>query len=264
MTHARYRIAPLGFALLSACFATRNDVRILQEDVRTSRAIAARADSNRAAQVAELNAVVRQIIDSLHAAGTRLAPWQVNVQEDLRAMQDQLVRVLELTGESQRRIQDLRTDIEVRNQAVQPPNIIPTIPGDSTRPQPSPTSPGPNQLFQLARTQLDGGSTGTARAGFEELLRTYPNSDLAPDAQYWIAESYVREQLPVAADSAFQLVVQRYPRSEKAATSLYKHAEFLRRSGKTEDARKAYQQVMTQYKGTDVAAMAESALKTMR
>ena len=61
---------------------------------------------------------------------------------------------------SQKRILELRATMEERAQSI-----------SSVDTAAAPAAPGPAQLFQLSFDQLRRGSYGTARAGFEELLR---------------------------------------------------------------------------------------------
>jgi TolA-binding protein len=103
----------------------------------------------------------------------------------------------------------------------------------------------------------------TARAGFEELLRTYPTYEDAPEALVYIAETYAAERNQAAADSVYGLVVQRYPRSPKAATALYKRALVLRSAGQNAAARAALERIVREYPRSDEAALARDQLRTL-
>jgi tol-pal system protein YbgF len=268
----RWAAAALPLAVLlapSGCFATRRDVRILQGDLAAIRADLARQDSLRAqreaSEAARVSASLAVIVDSLRASSARVNRWQANVQGDLRAMQEQLLQIQELTGQSQRRIQELRADIESRREGgtVPPPTTGGATPGttDSTA---AAAGPGPNQLYQLADQQLRRGSYGAARAAYEELLRTYPTSDLAPEAQFYIGETYAAERNEPVADSVYQLVVSQYPRSPRAATALYKHGLIMQRAGRTAEARTAFERVRRDYPRSDEATLAGEALRALR
>jgi TolA-binding protein len=102
-----------------------------------------------------------------------------------------------------------------------------------------------------------------ARGGFEELLRTYPTYEDAPEAMVYIAETYAAERNQVAADSVYGLVVQRYPRSPKAATALYKRAQILRSAGQAAAARAALERIVREYPRSDEAALAREQLRTL-
>ena len=63
MIHFALRLAPVALALATgACFATRNDVRILQDDITKFRASQQIADSARAAQIAQIAAMLGELM----------------------------------------------------------------------------------------------------------------------------------------------------------------------------------------------------------
>ena len=252
------RLAPVIALMTGACFATRSDVRILQEDVASVRAEAARADSARAAQIAAIQTMLTEVTDSVRSANRRLASWQGTVQGDLRSIQEQLLTIQELTGQSTQRINELRANMEERS--VSPP--APVTPGDTTVPAAAAAGPGPAQLYQLAYDQMSRGSHGAARAGFEELLKNYPTSDLASDAQFYIAETYAAEGNAAAADSVYELVVSKYPRARRAATALYKHGLNLQKANRDREARQAFQKVIDDYPRSDEAVLAREQLRS--
>lgn len=262
MNRIRLRLAPVALALATgACFATRTDVRILQEDVASVRVAAQRADSARAAQIAQVAATLGDVTDSIKSANARVARWQANMQGDLRGIQEQLLQIQELTGQSQNRLLELRRELEERNAQAPAP-----MPGDTTQPgaptaAAAPANPGPATLYKLAFDQMSRGSHGTARSGFQQLLTQYPTSDLAPDAQYYIGETFQAEGNTAAADSVFTLVVSTYPRAPRAATALYKHGLFLQKAKRDREAREAFQSVIDKYPRSDEAALAREQLR---
>ena len=128
----------------------------------------------------------------------------------------------------------------------------------------APAGPGPNQLFQLALDQLRRGSAGAARSGFQDLLRQYPASDVAPEAQFYIAQSFETEGSVAAADSAYALVVSRYPQSSRAPSALYKRALALQAQGKVQAARASLDQVIRQYPRSDEAVLARDRLRSLK
>ena len=255
------------FLVTGACFATRNDMRILQGDILTMRHEAARADSARARQLAQVAGTLGVVADSLRETATRLSRFQGEARGEFRAVQQQLLQLGELVGQSSAQVQRLRAENEARlQQQVQSP--LPVVPPTDTTRQPptvfQPANPGPNQLFQDGLAQARRGSYGAAQAAFEELLRLYPTSDVAPDAQYYLAESYESDGKLLQADSAYAVVVLRYPRSAKAPTALYKRGQALIKQGRRGEARAVMEQVTRQYPNTDAADLAAEWLRTNR
>ncbi len=261
----------VGAGLNSACFATRNDVRILQGDVLLMRGEIARADSARARQVAavatQMMSLLTTLSDSARATSSRIDRLRGDTKTELYDIQQQLLQIQELTGQSQRRLQELRAQMEDRAQQVPAPSpvIDSAAAAGGTIPQPvQPAAPGPNQLYQLSQDQLRRGSHATARAGFQELVRLYPTSDLAPDALYWSAEAFAAEGNRAASDSSYTEVLTRYPRSPRAPTALYKLGRSLAQQGKRSEARAAMDRVSREFPQSDEADLARDWLRSNR
>ena len=232
---------------------------MLQIQLSSMQAASARADSARRVQVDALLSAVTTSNDSVRAISARLAKLQSTVSTDHYEMGRELLQIQELTGQSQRRLQELRASLEERNQNAGAP--VPATGTDST--QPAPAGPGPAQLFQSSLEQMRRGSLRVARSGFEQLLTQYPNSEDAPEAMVYIAATYASERNQVAADSVYGLVVQRYPASPKAATALYKQALSMREAGRVTAARAAFERIIKDYPRSDEAELARGQLRTL-
>jgi tol-pal system protein YbgF len=263
MRRVARRAAPFAcLVVMGACFATREDVRVLQGDLLEVRAQSARSDSALRQQLNEVAATLGVVTDTVASIGTQLTRMQGDLRGELYELGQQLIQVQELTGQSQQRLQELRASLEQRSQEVLPRD---TVPGADTTGAAQPAAaPGPNQLFQLSIEQFRRGSTSAARTGFEELLRQHPTSDVAPDAQFYIGETYNAEGNVAAADSAYALVVSTYPRSPRAPTALYKRALALEARGNAEKARSALKELVLRYPRSDEAPLARERLRTMR
>jgi tol-pal system protein YbgF len=254
------RWTPLAALLVTGCLASKSDVVLLQSELRSMRDFSARADTARASQIDQVLAQVMRANDSVRAVSARLAKLQGDVANDHYEMGRQILQIQELTGQSQRRLQELRASLEERSQSATAG--VPPASGDSAH-APVPAGPGPAQLFQSSLDQLRRGSPGVARSGFEELLRTYPASEDAPEAMVYIAETYAAERNQVAADSVYGLVVQRFPKSPKAATALYKRALSLKAAGQIAAARTSFDRIVKDYPRSDEAALAREQLRTL-
>ena len=266
-------IVPVVTMTTGACFATRNDVRVLQGDIAVLRAEATRADSMHREQLRQVSRQVGVVNDSVRTVATVLSRFQGDVSLSLHNIGQQLITLTELAGASQKKLQEMRADLETRSTeaAAAQQASAPVTPATGAPPAggvkpPAPTSgqPGPNQLFQAAQAQLRRGAALSARAGFEDFLAAYPKDDLAADAQFGIAETYAAEGKGAAADSAYALVVNRYPKSDRAPTALYKRAAALRDTKQTAKARAMFQQIIDKYPRSDEADLARDILKTLK
>jgi tol-pal system protein YbgF len=252
--HRRGAWLGVGLLLLGGC-VTKSDIQRVQDDVALFKAETARRDSARAAQLAELIQVQQRIMDSLSASRKTVAQLRGDLQGDLYNIQQQLVQLQELTGQSQQRLSELRTQLEARGEQ------IASNAADTSR-TPTPSAASADQMYEASLAQLRRGSTATARSGLREMLKTYPTSDRAGDALYFIGQSYAAENTD-SAIAYYNQVVQKYPTSSRAGSALYNLGLLAERRKETKKAREAYQRVVQKYPQSDEAALARDRLKAL-
>ena len=257
--------ASLGLAAALTGCVSKGDVQLVQGEVALLRAETLRRDSLRASQLAEVIQMQRQIMDSLTASRKAVGQLKGDIASDLYNMQQQLVQLQELTGQSQQRLSELRTQLEARGAQIEtgaPPTGAAPAPGDTAQPAPGGSSASADQMYEASLAQLRRGSTGTARVGLREMLRTYPTSSRAPDALYFIGQSYAVEN-PDSAAAYYSQVVDKYGTSSRAPSALYNLGLLAERRKDNAKAKDAYQRVVQKYPQSDEAALARDRLKAL-
>jgi len=242
-------------AIFAGC-VTKGDLQEVQDDVALMKAESARRDSVRGAQLAQVIQAQQRVMDSLAVSRKAVGQLRGDLATDLYNIQQQLVQLQELTGQSQQRLTELRTRLEARGEQI----ATTATPGDTTRQSPSAASA--EQMYEASLAQLRRGSTSTARQGLREMLRVHPTSERAGDALYFIGQSFAAEN----ADSSavyYEQVVQRYPASSRAPSALYNLGLLAERRKETKKARETYQKVVQKYPQSDEAALARDRLKAL-
>src|SRR5688572_5857668 len=132
-------LAPVAALAATGCLASKSDITLLQDEIRTMRAMQARADTARKAQLDTALRLMGRTNDSLRTLGQRFGAFQATVGGELFEMGKQLITIQELAGMSSKRIMELRSTMEERAQTM-----------TSTDTSAAPSAPGPAQLFQLS------------------------------------------------------------------------------------------------------------------
>ena len=255
-------LASISVVLVSSttgCLASQGDIRVLQDELRALRSSIAQTDTARRAQADTVLSLIARTNDSLRLLSTRFSAFQANVSGGMYDMNRQLLQIQELSGQSQRRLQELRASMEANKDAMTATPAAATP--DTSRPA---AGPGPAQLFQVAFDQMQRGSYGVARSGFQELLDKYPKFEEAPSAQLYIGQSFAEEKNVASADSVYQLVVAKYPQSKAAPTALYKYALSLTAQKKSAPAKAALNRIVKDYPNSDEASLARDLLRTTK
>ena len=260
----RFFVGAIFAASTIGCFASIGQVDGLREELNVVRMDNAAADSARVTQLVQILNTIRAIDDTLAALGTRLSRFRAESQSETRALRQAVMQVQEVSGQSQQRLQEMRATLEQRNR---PPAVMPPSAGGGTVPattaQPVDDGPGANELFQLGRDQLSRGGNSAARAAFGDLLRRFPQSDIASDAQFHLGEAYAAEGNPAAADSAYALVVSKYPTTPRAPTALYKRGVIAQTARRTTAARRLFNELVRSYPESDEADLARERLRLL-
>ena len=256
--------AMAGLTVVTASCATKGQVRLLAGEVQALRVETARRDSARAAALAGIIQLQQRIMDSLAAGREALRLLDTRLQGEIIELQRQMYQVQELTGQSQQRLTQLKAQIDANAERAEASGIA-RPPGADTGARVSApvATPSADQIYQSARQQQLRNALGTARLGYQELIKTYPQSPLVPDALFYIGESFA-ESAPDSAVAYYSQVVARYRASARASIALYRlgHLEEHRRN--TAAARRYYEQLIREYPASDDADLARERLKNLR
>jgi tol-pal system protein YbgF len=118
--------------------------------------------------------------------------------------------------------------------------------------------------YQAAFDTLKSGQYVESARRFQDFLARYPDGTYAPNALYWLGESYYVTQNYDLAQQQFQALLQRYPTHDKASAALLKLG-LAQYGAKQYDAAEAtLTAVQQQYPGSDAATTAADRLQAIR
>jgi tol-pal system protein YbgF len=118
-----------------------------------------------------------------------------------------------------------------------------------------------NELYASAKQAYDKGDFNAAREGFQKLLKEFPKSDNADNAQFWIGEIYYREKWYEKAILEYQTVIEKYPKGNKVTASLLKQGFAFYNLGDKSNARLILSELIKKYPKSNEAKIAERKLK---
>jgi tol-pal system protein YbgF len=122
---------------------------------------------------------------------------------------------------------------------------------------------GDQAAYSRAFDALKSTDYAGAITRFRDFLRTYPQSQLAGNAQYWLGEAYYVTHDYDNAAVAFRAVGEQYPQSPKVADALVKLGLTQIDQKRLVDARATLKQVIQRFPGTDAAKLAATRLQTI-
>lgn len=228
------------------------------------------------AQIQSSHAALKQAVDQLSAASAEqrdslrktLADGNValeRVEQDLSILS---ARVDETNG----RIGNLQQELVSMRQTQQPLVLPPTETAEGETETPSDDAPPPpvvaagpsvTDIYNQARIDYTQGRYALAISGFEDVLATDPQGDLADNAHYWVGESYFAQRQYDRAIGAFDTVVRDYPNSNKRSDAYLKKAMALESMDRRSEAMLMYELVIEQFPRTQHQRIARSRLEEL-
>ena len=123
---------------------------------------------------------------------------------------------------------------------------------------------GERGAYETAFDALKGGRYAESAQLFQAFLQTYPSGSYAPNALYWLGESYYVTQNYALAQDQFQALLDRYPTHDKAPGALLKVGLAQYGLKQLDDAERTLAEVSSRYPGSDAARTADDRLRAIQ
>jgi tol-pal system protein YbgF len=231
-------------------------------------------------QTVRLHLMLGTLDETLQALLTRMDTQDI---ETRRSFADQKLLVDNVTGgvrivrekvdETNVRVSSLTQEVEALRLAI-PPMTAPLtqlafdpetgLPTQfASAPVPVvPVNPGvsPQRMYDTAWADYTTGQWALAIQGFESYINSFPRSELADDAQFYIGQTHYADGQYLEASVAFERVILNYPDGDAVAEALYKRGLALDRLGEQDLARQVFEQVVRNHPDHNMAMLAKQML----
>ncbi len=253
----RYATLFAFLVLASPARAANKDIERLQVQI-----------ASLGAQVAELKRLLEQNVAEIKRLNESLAEQGSIVKrgEQSKRTEDEALRLVlkdiaDRLGEVQERLQ--AGALAAASPGMPPGEGQPLVagPGGAGTPPAGPGSPpAPRELYSQAYADYARGNYDLAISGFEEYLRTYPNTEFSDNAQYWIGECVYGKQKYAEAIEAWNTLFRDFPSSDKLPDARFKKGLALERLGRRSQALVEYRYVVDRYPNSEAGRKAREKL----
>src|SRR5574343_469369 len=117
------------------------------------------------------------------------------------------------------------------------------------------------QEYEAALNQFKAAKYKEAAAGFGAFVQKYPDSSLAPNAQYWLGNAWYAQRDFKRANEAQSVVTTKYADSPKAPDAWLAISNCQKEMGNPTGAKRSLETVLAKYPGTPAADTARERLK---
>ncbi len=272
-------IAPSVFAQKKETVELQRDVALLQDQVRTMQ-------RSMDEKLGALTVLMQQTLDAANKANTSVAVLEAGLRDKMKDQEAKLVLPIANVGTKvdsfSEDMKGLRGSVEDVNakmnkmqaQILDLANAVKTLaapppppPAAATSAAVMPTGPpagvSAESLYNNAMRDRLGGNSDLALAGFNDYLKYFGNTDLAPNSQYYIGELYYNKGDMDAALRAFDLVLEKYPDNNKTPDAMYMKGKVLVKMSERDEAAKLFRDLRKRYPTHDLAPKALSELRAM-
>ena len=172
-----------------------------------------------------------------------------------------------VTAARQEPVAMARQEPEVNNHAVER-TVTPVAAEESSEPVAvaavRPAERSDRAEYERILAYFKEGNLDGSRDGFSTFLTEYPNSDLAPNARYWLGESHYGKKDYKQAIDSYDRVELDYPQSEKVPAAILKKGFAYLALKDKKRASSAFKQVVTLYPKSPEAGKAYDKLNQMK
>ena len=197
----------------------------------------------------QLNTLVTQMVDNVNAirqAQSRIAEGSSGAIQSVSGLGEQL-------SSTNQRIDRLS------EQLAQVRKLVENLPKLPTFTQITPGNP--DQLFAAAYGDYSRGNYDLAISEFRQYVETYPSSEMADNAQYWIGECYYSKKLLSEAIAEFDKVSLLFPKGDKVPGARFKKGVTLIEQGQVDAGRAELTALIKLYPRSNEAVLAKQQLE---
>lgn len=258
----------------------QRDILLMQDQIRA-------LQRSQDEKMAAMQVLVQQILDSANKANTAVAVLDAAMRDrmkeqerllvapvaglgtkvdtmsnDFSGVRESIADLSSRLGKLQNQIADINSAVKaIANPAPPPPN--PTVAPNAANPNAPPAGVSAETLYNGAMRDKTAGNSDLAIEQFQNYLKWFGNTDLAPNAQYYIGEiKYLRGDLDGAL-MAFDTLLEKYPDNPKTSDAMLQKGRALVKAGFKAEARQEFTSLIKKFPNHDNAAKAKTELAAL-
>ncbi|HWC00718.1 MAG TPA: tetratricopeptide repeat protein [Bryobacteraceae bacterium] len=258
-----------------------------KEIVELQRDVAQIQDQLRALQrsqdekLSALTVLVQQSLDAANKANTSVAVLENNLRQNLRDQEKSVAAPVANVGT---KIDQMSTDFQslresmadvaarlgkLQQQVLDLSNAAKTIQappppgGGGMASSGGPPPMSAESLYANAMRDRSGGKSDLALQEFRDYLKYFPNTDLAPNAQFYIGEIHYQLGDYDAAIQEFDAVLEKYPDNNKTADAMYMKGATLMKMGRRTQGAQEMRELIKKFPSSNLSEKACSQIKAV-
>ena len=216
-------------------------------------------------QIKDLAAKTEARFDQQGRTQLDLANQLQRQSEEIARLRGQVETLTYELDMAKKRQQDFYLDLDTRLRKLEPQGgasvAVDGEKGANSAGQGSADPARENRDYEAALNNFKANKYKEASWGFSAFVQKYPDSTLAPNAQFWLGNAFLAQRNCAKAIEAHSVVVSKYPDSAKAPDSLLAMAGCQQEMGNPVAAKKSLETLVAKYPNAPAAETARERLK---
>ncbi|HET7209653.1 MAG TPA: tetratricopeptide repeat protein [Terriglobales bacterium] len=200
---------------------------------------------------------VNKVANAIQALQTTLQKQQTDSSGRVEQLSGQIQALNDTMDELKARLTKLSQQLDAINAAQQ------NINQQQQTAQQQAQAPPPDVLYNNGLRDYNAGNAQVASQEFNDYIKYYPNTDLAGNAFFYLAELAYRQSNFQQAVKYYDQVLQNFPSGTKAAAAQLKKGASLIQLGQKDDGIKELRHVIQRYPRSVEATQAREQLRKM-
>jgi tol-pal system protein YbgF len=244
-------------------------------------------------QFAEIRVLVERSLAASNDAGKAIAVIQSGFQQNLRDQESKVVTPvvglntrMDQVSQEMRTLQQAVSDLtnlmsKMQTQLTDLGNAVKVMAAPAAAPPPPSGAPSDSaslggapaaaaaptisatDLYNNANRDRSAGKLDLALQEYQDYLRWYGNTDLAPNAQYYIAWIHASQGDYANAIREYDAVLEKYPDNNKTPDAMYGKGVALSRMGRRTDGAREFQELIKRFPSNGLSGQACTQLTNM-
>ncbi len=217
-------------------------------------------------QISNLTAKTNERLDTSAKAQFELANQIQALREESARLRGQVETLTYELESTKKRQQDFYIDLDGRlrkiETAAQTTDAKPADDGKSSTPRTAAPDPvAESRDYEAALNLFKANKLKESASAFETFSKTFPDSTLAPSAQYWLGNAHYALHDCKKAIDAQKLLLSKWPTHIKASDAMINIATCQQELGDAKAAKTTLETVLIKYPDSPAAAIAKQRLK---
>jgi tol-pal system protein YbgF len=279
-------LLPILILSASPAFSQKEKIAEIQRDILLMQDQIRSLQRSQDERIGAMQVLVQQTLDAANKANTAVAVLDTAMRDRMKEQEKLLVGpfagvgarvetmsndfsgVREAVTDLSSRMGKLQNQIADINSAIKmlaaPPAPPPGAnPPNAANPNAPPAGVSAETLYNGGMRDKSAGNSDLAIEQFQNYLKWFGNTDLAPNAQYYIGEiKYLRGDLDGAL-MAFDTLLEKYPDNPKTSDAMLQKGRALVKGGFKAEARQEFTSLIKKFPTHDNAAKARTELAAL-